>query len=119
MNTASPIKPANRPTRASRPRKRGIVIREPVPQVQQEQQAKPEASDGTEDPEYKRKGKRKMKKAYVEPYRDSTPSPLRRVMRETAENKLKEEAWLQKQRNIAVSVGASQQRSSSTSLEMD
>ena len=52
MNIASPIKAANKPTRALRPRERGIEIREPIPQVQQEQQAKVEALDGNEDPKY-------------------------------------------------------------------
>ena len=55
------------------------MIREPIPQEQPEPQA--EASEGSEDPKYKRKGKRKIKKVPVEPSRDSTPAPLRRAMR--------------------------------------
>ena len=55
----------------------------------------------------------------MEPSKDSTSSPLRKAIREATKNKLKEEAWLQKQRNIANGIGASQQRSSSISLEVD
>ena len=40
-------------------------------------------------------------------------------MREAAKNKLKEEAWLQKQRNVVADIGASQQRNFSASLEVD
>ena len=36
--------------------------------------------------------------AHVEPSKDSTPSPLRIALRETTKNKLREEAWLQKQK---------------------
>ena len=57
MNAASPIIPTIRPTRAIRHRERGIVIGEPIPQIQKEQQAEAEASNDDEDPEYKRKGK--------------------------------------------------------------
>ena len=40
-------------------------------------------------------------------------------MREAAENKLKEEAWLQLQKNRAAGIGDSEHRSSSISLEVD
>ena len=115
MNAAAPAKIA---TRSSRPIQRCIVIREPIPQEQQEKQTEAATSDENEDLEYKRKGK-KLKKAPAEPSIDSTPLPLRRNMKEGTENKLREEAWLQKQRNIATGIGASEQRSSSISLEVD
>ena len=67
----------------------------------------------------KRKRKKKPKKAPVEPSRDSTPSPLRRAKKEATNNKLREEAWLQNQKNVAGSIGASEQRSSSISSEVD
>ena len=60
-----------------------------------------------------------MNKAFAEPSRDSTPSSLRRVKREAIENRLREEAWLQKQKNLATGIGASEQRSSSISPEVD
>ena len=61
------------------------MIRELVPQ---EQLAQEEVLDG--------KGKKKLKKARVEPSRDSTTSLLRSARREAVENKLREEAWLQR-----------------------
>ena len=54
----------------------------------QEQLAQEEVLDG--------KGKKKLKKARVEPSRDSTTSLLRSARREAVENKLREEAWLQR-----------------------
>ena len=60
-----------------------------------------------------------MKKDLAEPSRDSTPSPLRQAQREAIENKLREEAWLQKQKNLAIGIGAFEQISSSISLEVD
>ena len=44
---------------------------------------------------------------------------MRRAKKKAIENKLREEAWLQKQKNIATGIGASEQRSSSISLEVD
>ena len=87
MNAAAPTRPISRPLRS---RERGIVIRELILQVQQEQQVEAEALDRNEDPEYKKKGKRKLKKAPVEPSRDSTPSPLRTAQREATKNKMRE-----------------------------
>ena len=57
----------------------------------------------------------------MEPSRDSTPSALRRTLLEAAENRMREEAWVQKQKDKAAGVGASTggTRSSSTSLEVD
>ena len=97
------------------------MIREPFPQVQQETQAEAETSDNDEDPEYKCKGKKKVRKAPAEPSRDSTPSPLRKAKKEAAEKKLREEAWLHKQKNKATSVRAlvGGAMSSSISLEVD
>ena len=115
MNAAAPTKPANK---LSNPRERGIVIREPKLQKQQEQQAEAEALDESEDPEYKRKGK-KIKKAYVDPSRGFTPLPLRKAKKETTENMLKEEAWLQRQRNMAIGVGAFELQSSYISQEVE
>ena len=57
-----------------------------------------------------------LEKALVELSRDSTPPPLSKARKEVVENKLREEAWLQKQRNLATGIGASEQRSSSFSL---
>ena len=73
----------------------------------QEQPAQEEVPEG--------KGKKKLKKVSLEPSRDSTPSPLRRARKEVAKNKLRKEAWLQKQRNLAAGVEASEHRSSSIS----
>ena len=94
MNSAAPAKPANR---ASRPRERGILIKEPNLQKQQEQQAEVEALD----PKCKRKGKKKIKKASVDPLRDSIPSPLRRARKEAVRTSLEKrlgckdkETWL-------------------------
>ena len=39
-------------------------------------------------------------------------------MREAVENKLKEEAWLQKQKNVVAGISASEQRRSSIYLEV-
>ena len=60
-----------------------------------------------------------MNKAHAVPSRDSTPSPLRRARGEAVENKLREEALLQKQRNLAAGVGASKPRSFSISQEVE
>ena len=119
MNVTTPTaKPA---TRVSRSIERGIMIKEPLLQAQTKQQAEAEISDENEDPEYKRKGKKKLKKAPAVPSRDSTPSPLRRAKRKTVKNRLREEAWLQKQKNKVAVVGASARgtMSSSISLEVD
>ena len=72
MNAATPnVKPT---TRACRPIQRDIVIREPIPQEQQATQAEAKTLDDEEDPEYKRTGKKKLRKAPAEPSRDSTPT---------------------------------------------
>ena len=95
----SVVAPTQQPTiKTARPaqRERGIVIKEPIPQEQQEKQTEAETSDEDKDPESKLKGKKKVKKAPIEPSRNSTPSPLRRTKKEPVENKLREEAWLQK-----------------------
>ena len=60
-----------------------------------------------------------MNKAHAVPSRDSTPSPLRRARGEAKENKLREEALLHKQRNLAAGVGASKLRSFSISQEVE
>ena len=117
MITAAPaIKPT---TKVSRPTERGMVIRESLAQAQIKQQTEVETLDEDEDPEYKCKGKKKPKKAPAEPSRDSTPSPLRKAKRETTETRLREETWLQKQKNLATGISALEQRSSSISLEVD
>ena len=72
------------------------MIKEPIPQAQQETQTEAEVSAENEDSEYKRKGKKKLKKIPTEPSRDSTPSPLRRAMKEATENKLRKETWLRR-----------------------
>ena len=64
-------------------------------------------------------GKKKLKKTLPEPFRDSTPLLLRGSKREATENKLREEARLQKKKNLATVVGDSKPRSSSISLEVD
>ena len=115
MNVATPT--VKLVTRVSRPIEEGIMIREPLPQAQTKQQIEAETSDEDEDRKYKCKGKKKLKKDPTKPSRDSTPSPLKRAKKEVAENKLREEAWLQKQRNMAIGVGASEQRSSIISLD--
>ena len=75
MKAAALEKPAHKP---SRPRERGIMIREQVPQDQTKIRVEAEASDKDEDPEIRRKGKKPVKKPPMEPYRESTPSPIRR-----------------------------------------
>ena len=57
--------------------------------------------------------------APIEPLKDSTPSPWKRARKEAVKNKLKEKAWLQKERNMATGVGASELRNSSISQEVD
>ena len=65
------VKPA---PRLSRPRERRIVIWEQPPQKQQKQ-PEAEASDKDEDTKIRRKGKKPLKKALVQPSSESTPSP--------------------------------------------
>ena len=77
-------------TQVAKLAQRGIIVREPM---SQEQLAKEVVLEG--------KGKKKLKKAPAAPFRYSTPSPIRRAQREAEENKLRERAWLQKQRNLA------------------
>ena len=93
MDVATPAKPA---TRASRPRERRIMIREPNLLDQPLQQAEAKTLDKDKDLEIKRKDKKLMKKATMEPSSESTPSPVRRALLEAGENRLREEAWVQK-----------------------
>ena len=88
MNAAAPTKFAPRP---SRPREKGIIIRE---QPLQERLKQPEAkaSDKNEDPEIRRKEKKPLKKAPVQPSGESTPSLARRALLEAAQDKLRIEA---------------------------
>ena len=62
-----------------------------------------------------------MKKAPVQPSRESTPSPIRKALLEVVQNRMISEAWVQKQKDRAAGVGASAGaiRSSSASLEVD
>ena len=114
------VAPAAKPTtKVSKPIERGIVIREPFLQAQTKQQIEVKTLDEDEGPEYKWNGKKKLKKASAEPSRDSTPSPLRRAKRDAVENRLRKKARLHKQKNLATSIGVSDQRSSSISLEVD
>ena len=57
----------------------------------------------------------------MQPSRESTPSPVRRALLEAAQNRMRLEAWMQKQKDKAAGVGASAGgiRSSSASLEVD
>ena len=89
MRAAAPAKPAHRP---SRPRKKGIMIREQVPQDQTNNQAEAEASDKDEDPKIRRKGKKLVKKALVKPFREYTPSLVRRALLEVAQNRMRSQA---------------------------
>ena len=95
-------------TQATRLAQRGIIIGEPVPQEQPTQEVLPE---GTR--------KKKLKKIPAAPFRDTTPFPPRRAQREAEENKLREEAQVQKQRNLGARVGALELRSSSISQELE
>ena len=70
------------------------MIREQVPQDQTKNQAEAEASDKDEVPKIRRKGKKPVKKAIVEPSRKSTPSPVRRAFLEAAHNRMRLEAWV-------------------------
>ena len=107
--------PTTRPTtRTSRLTQRGIVIKEPMPQ---KQPAEENVSD--EEDVLDGKGRKKLEKAPVEPSKDSTPSPLRRAKREAIKNKLREEAWLKKQRNLATGIGGLKPRSSYVSLKVE
>ena len=69
----------------------------------------------------KAKKKKKHNKAVAKNTRDSTPSPLRKAKREATKHKLREEACLRKQRNMAAGVGASTSaaRCSFISLKVD
>ena len=105
MSAAAQAKPAHRP---SRPIEKGIMIRDQVPQDQTKNQAEAEASDKDEDedPEIKRKGKKPVKKAPMEPSRESTPFPIRRALLEVAQNRMRSEAWVQKQKDKSAGVSA-------------
>ena len=72
-------------TRAARPAQRGIIIRKPMPQEQHVQEEVPKGN-----------GKKKLKKALVASFRDSTPSSPRKAYREVEEKRLREEIWLQR-----------------------
>ena len=74
------------PIAPSAPAARGIVIREPTP-------TKPCPKKVLEG-----KAKKKQREAFVAPSQESTPSPLRKARMEAQENRLREEAWLQKQK---------------------
>ena len=67
-------------SRAPRPTQRGIDIREPA----QEKPTLKEVLEGN--------GKKKVKIALTVPFRESTPSPIKRKRKEAEENKLREEA---------------------------
>ena len=84
------------------------MIREPIPLEEPAPEKVP-----------KGKGKKKVNKATTTHSRNSTPSPLRRVRREAKKNKLREEVWLQRQRNLTTGVGALEPRSSSISQEVE
>ena len=62
-----------------------------------------------------------MKKASVQPSGKSTPYPARRALVEVAQDRLRIEAWLQRQKEKATEVGGSTRgtRSSSASLEVE
>ena len=66
MSAGTIVKLAHRP---SRPRERGIMIREQVPQDQTKKQFETEASNKDEDHEIRKKGKKPVKKVPVEPSR--------------------------------------------------
>ena len=80
--------------KSSRPREKGIVVKKQVPQDQTKNQVEAEASDTDEDPEIRRKGKKPLKKAPMEPSRESTPSLIRRALLEVAQNRMRSEAWV-------------------------
>ena len=117
MNAAAPAKSAQRPFG---PREKGIMIKEQPPQEQQKQ-PEAEASDKDEDPEIIKKGKKPVKKALAQPSEELLPSSVRKALLEAAENRIRTEAWLQRQKDKAAGVGASTRgtRSSFTSLEVD
>ena len=83
MNVAVVAKSTCRPSKF---KERGIVIMELNPQDQPLNQAKAKASDESEDLEIRRKGKKLVKKALVEPSRESTPSPIKRALLEAVGN---------------------------------
>ena len=106
--------------RSSRPRETGIIIREQPPQRQQEQ-AKVETSDETEDPEIRRKGKKPLKTTPKKPSGEPTSLSGKRALLEAAQDRLRNEAWLQRQKDKATGIGGSARgtRSSSASLEVE
>ena len=57
----------------------------------------------------------------MQPSGKSTPSPARRALLEVAQDRLRIEAWLQRQKEKATEVGGSTRciRNSSTSLEVE
>ena len=87
---------ATTPTAQSTPATKGIVITEPTPK-------KPSPKKVP-----KGKGKKKQKETSIPPLKDSTPIPLKRARMEAQENRLRGEAWLQKQKNKAIGIGASE-----------
>ena len=99
--------PAPPAPRAARPVEKGIITKKPIPE-------KPTPKEIPEG-----KGKNKVKGAFTAASRDSTHSTIRRARKESEGNKVKKEAWFQKQRNRATGVGAYEQRSSSISQEVE
>ena len=62
-------------------------------QLQEQLEPQAEASKGSEELKYKRKGKETLKRPWWNPLEILLP-PLKRAIREAIENKLKEEAQL-------------------------
>ena len=98
---------ATTPTTPSVVAAKGIVIQEPTPAKSSPKKVP------------KRKGKKKLKETSIAPSQELTPSPLKKARIEAQENKLREEAWLSKQKNKATSIGVSEQRRSSLSQEAE
>ena len=78
-------------TRTSRLQERRIIIRESSPQDHNRKHTEAKGSNDKEDPDYRRKGERKKKsdKVSEESTRDSTPSFLRKAIRETTDHRFR------------------------------
>ena len=77
----------------SRPLEKGITMKDPLPQTHPRIHANAETYGENKNSDYKRKGKRKI--SSDNPTRDSSHSTLKRVIREAAEHRFREEELLQ------------------------
>ena len=79
--------------RISRPLEKGITIREPLLQTHSKVQADAKAQNEGINSEHNRKRKRKI--STNDPTKDSARLTLKRIIRDAADHRFREEVWLQ------------------------